>query len=42
MSISAKFLAAFNPENQEHVKWFKHMIAVASNFNGTETKIDGG
>jgi hypothetical protein len=40
MSISAKFLTAFNPENQEHVTWFKHMIAVAKNFNGTETKID--
>lgn len=40
MSISAKFLAAFNPENQEHVNWFKRMIAVASNFNGEEAKID--
>jgi len=37
MSVSSRFIQAFDAGNQEHVKWFKRMIAVARNL---ETKID--
>lgn len=33
MSLSSKFLTAFDPQNKEHVLWFKRMIQVAHDLN---------
>jgi len=38
-SITAKFLAAFNAENKEHVQWLAHMIDLAETMADPKAKL---
>ena len=33
MSVTARFIKAFEPQNQSHVNWLSRMIDVAENMN---------
>lgn len=40
MSITSKFHDAFDPEKEQHVIWFKHMIELAQQMNSPDSKIN--
>ncbi|NBS67973.1 hypothetical protein EBT31_03535 [bacterium] len=40
MSLSAKFHEAFQPDNEQHVLWFKHMMKVAQQMGDPDAKIN--
>jgi hypothetical protein len=40
MSITSKFIKAFDSQNKEHVTWLSHMIDIAENMNDIESSIN--
>jgi hypothetical protein len=40
MSVTAKFLKAFDPKNRDHVEWLAKMCNVAEMMNDPENAVD--
>jgi Lhr-like helicase len=40
MSVTAKFLKAFDPKNKDHVMWLSKMTDVAEGMNDVENAVD--
>ena len=39
MSITSKFIKAFDAQNESHIKWFSHMIDVAESMGDPDSHI---
>ena len=40
MSVTSKFIKAFDSQNKEHVKWLSHMIDLAESMDNPESGVN--